>query len=468
MSLLQARGLTLRYAQEHPLFQAVDFEINPGDRIALVGPNGAGKSSLLRILTGEQPPDRGAIVNRRGLIIDAFSQSDPGDPELSAGQRTRARLAELLAQPADVLFLDEPTNHLDAKGRHWLAHQLLRQNRTCLFVSHDEDFLAQLATRVFEIRRGEFREFSGGYLHYQSQSELHEHQSWSAYHQEQRQLAAFERAAQRRDSLAAKVAVRPSDSCDNPFYKAKSAKVARTARLLRERLPQEAQIHKPWEEQPIPTLSFLNFARPADPPIDLQNLILPFAGVHLNQAIRRAERWAIRGPNGSGKTTLFRAIRGELHPAQGAIKIGNNVKLGYFAQEAETLHPNETPLECCLRENPDRTWVQTILACLKLPRAYANVPIRQLSLGERAKTAIAQLLTNGANVLLLDEPTNHLEIEARRALIQTLQQYPGTILFASHDAAFTAAVATHSLELTRPPRDSPPLRLSHQNPAHSA
>jgi ATPase subunit of ABC transporter with duplicated ATPase domains len=467
MSILQARGLALRYAQEQPLFQAVDFEINPGDRIALVGPNGAGKSSLLRILTGDQPPDRGTITRRRGLVTAAFSQSDPGDPELSAGQRARARLAQILAESADLLLLDEPTNHLDARGRHWLAHQLLRHNRTSLFVSHDEDFLAQLATRVFEIRRGQFREYNGGYAQYQSQAQLLERQSWAAYHHSQRQLAAFERAAQRRDSLAAKVAVRPPDSRDNPFYKAKSAKVARTARLLRERIPQLAQVQKPWEDQPISTLDFLHFTRPADPPIDLQNLILPFTGAHLHLTIRRGERWALRGPNGSGKTTLFRTIRGELPPAAGAVKIGNNVKLGYFAQQAETLDPNESPLDCCLRGNPDRTWVQTILACLKLPRAYASVPIRLLSLGERAKTALAQILTAGANVLLLDEPTNHLEIEARLALRETLAQYPGTILFASHDQAFTEAVATHTLDLARPARDSQPRPQGDQSPARS-
>ncbi len=438
MSYLQARGLTLRYAQQHPLFQAVDFDINPGDRVALVGPNGAGKSSLLRIITGAQPPDAGVITKPRGLTLAHFSQADADvDPPLSAGQRARARLAEILDEPAGILLLDEPTNHLDTRTRHWLAHQLLRHNHTCLFVSHDEDFLHQIATRIFEIRRGQFRQFTGTYAEYLRHAETLNQKNWSAYESEQRQLAAFERAAQRRDQLAAKVAdMPPGGAVSRAFYNAKSAKVARTARLLRERLPHESQVAKPWEDQPIPTFDFRNFTRPGDPPIDIQNLTLSYGPntilKNFTLTLRRGERWAIQGPNGSGKTSLFRAIRSELTPTAGTITIANNVKLGYFAQEAETLNPRQTPLEACLAECTDRTWVQTILACLKLPREYANVPIAQLSLGERAKTALAQILVSGANVLLLDEPTNHLEIEARQALMATLDQFPGAILLITH------------------------------------
>lgn len=457
MSLLQARGLALRYAQEHPLFQAVDFEINPGDRIALVGPNGAGKSSLLRILNEEQSPDEGRIAKRRGLLLAIFLQANDGDTRQSAGQRSRAHLAHVLAAGADILLLDEPTNHLDAPGRHWLTHQLLRRDRTVLFVSHDEDFLRAVATRVFEIRRGQFHQYNGGYEFYQHQTQLANQHQWANYESEQRQIKSLHRAAERRDQLAAKVAdAPPGGAISRAFYNAKSAKVARTGRLLRERLPTEMRTKKPWEEQPIPKLDFQNSVRPSDPPITLKNVTLAYAERPIVQGcqltIRRGERWAISGPNGAGKTTLFRAIRGELQPTEGAIQFGRQVKLGYFAQEAETLASNQTPLEICLRENPDRTWVQTIFACLKLPRANVQVPIRQLSLGERAKTALAVLLVNGANVLLLDEPTNHLEIEARRALLETLQQWDGTILFVSHDAAFSEALATHTFAMEPKPR----------------
>ena len=219
MSLLQARGLALRFAQEQPLFHAVNFEINPGDRIALIGPNGAGKTSLLRVLTGELPPDGGLVTVRRGLAIATYSQSLPRDgdishwpedvepilrglgfdteafytplSELSAGQRSRALLARALAAPADLLLLDEPTNHLDAKARDWLEHFLLRHKRTCLFVSHEDEFLDAVSTRIFELRRGKFREFSGGYQAFQADSTAAQRADWATYNTEQRQLAAF-------------------------------------------------------------------------------------------------------------------------------------------------------------------------------------------------------------------------------------------------------------------------------------
>jgi len=478
MSLLQARGLALRFAQEQPLFHAVNFEINPGDRIGLAGPNGAGKTSLLRILTGELTPDGGLVTARRGLAIATFSQSLPRDGEicewpedvepilrglgfgteafytplaqLSAGQRSRALLARALAAPADLLLLDEPTNHLDAKARAWLEQFLLRHKRTCLFVSHEEAFLDAVATRMFELRRGKFREFPGGYQAFQADSAAAHRADWAAYEMEQRQLAAFERAAQQRSTLAVKVAVTPpGGGAARAFYGHKAAKIARTARLLRERLPPESRHAKPWEEQSIPTLDFRNYTRSADPPIVFDRLTAGYGRNptidSLSLTIRRGERWAVRGPNGSGKTTLLRAIRGEILPSQGTVNVGHDVRIGYFAQEAETLDPRETSLEACLHHCSDVTWIRTILACLKLPREYANVPIAQLSLGERAKTALAQVLVSGANLLLLDEPTNHLEIEARAALIETLRQWPGTLLAVSHDEAFLEAVTTDSI-----------------------
>lgn len=473
MSILQAKGLSLRYAHERPLFANVDFELNPGDRVAVVGPNGAGKSSLLRILAGDLAPDAGSLIRRRGLLVASFHQSSNDESELadwdiepalrglgfdtddlyrpfsqlSAGQRSRARLARALTQPADVLLLDEPTNHLDAKARAWLEHHLLRTERAVLFVSHDDAFLDKLATRVFALKRGDFRAFTGTWQDYQQRAQQIDAANWATYDSEQRRLAAWERAARQRESIVARLEdTPPGCGAAKAFYGHKAAKVARTARMLRERIPDASRAQKPWEEQAIPKLDFLHFTRSGDPPVDLQNLTLTYGETNvvenLNLTVRRGERWAILGPNGCGKTTIFRAIRGELAPNRGAVQIARNVKIGYFAQEAETLAPTDTPLEACRRECPDRTWVQTIFACLKLPREYAEVPIGQLSLGERAKTALAQILVSGANVLLLDEPTNHLEIEARHALTETLLQFPGTILFTSHDEAFIEAIAT--------------------------
>ena len=279
-----------RFAQEQPLFQAVNFDINPGDRIALVGPNGAGKSSLLRILAGELEPDAGNIVRRRGLAVAYFAQSHAIEPlprglgcegldGLSAGQRSRALLARALTQSADLLLLDEPTNHLDARARAWLEHFLLRHERTCLFVSHDEDFLDAVATRVFSIQRGKFVAHTGGYREYQAHMKAVESRSWADFEGEQKRLAAFERAAQRRDALARKVAEPPPGArYSQDFYNRKAAKVARSGRLLRERIAETSRVPKPWEEQAIPKLNFHNCERAGDPPVAIRNITLSYGG----------------------------------------------------------------------------------------------------------------------------------------------------------------------------------------------
>jgi ATPase subunit of ABC transporter with duplicated ATPase domains len=478
MSLLQAKGLCCAYPATGRLFAKVDFDVDAGDRIALVGPNGAGKTSLLRILAGDQRPDEGQIVRRRGLTWAYFSQEgrsateahpeerertlrglgfDTADVErpvewMSAGQRGKWFLATCLESGADLLLLDEPTNHLDARAQEWLWQFLVRRQTTCVFVSHDEDFLRRVSTRTFEIRRGNFQAFGGGYELYQQQRSEQLAREWEGYESQQKQIAAWERAAAKRDTLAAKVAAAPPGAkLSHDFYRRKAAKVARTGRILREREMMLEPVDKPWEEAAIPQLDFRNTPRAGGVPVAVEQLSKSF-GDHrvirgLDWFCRRGERWAVVGPNGCGKTTLFRLLLGLEKPDAGVIRFGHQVQLGYYAQEAENLDPQATPVEICREVCGDLTWIRTLLACLKLPRDYAGVPMRQLSGGERSKVALARLLVSGANVLLLDEPTNHLEWEARQALVGTLRQFPGTLLFTSHDAAFVDALATARLAL---------------------
>ena len=154
------------------------------------------------------------------------------------------------------------------------------------------------------------------------------------------------------------------------------------------------------------------------------------------------------GPNGSGKTTLLRILLGQERPDAGTIQFGAHVRLGYYAQEGENLDPASSPVELCLRVHPEESWVRTILGCLRLRGEQAMRPIGTMSAGERSKVALARLLLSGANLLLLDEPTNHLDIEAREAVEGTLTQFPGTILFVSHDRYFIGTLADGILHLS--------------------
>jgi ATP-binding cassette, subfamily F, member 3 len=360
---------------------------------------------------------------------------------LSGGQRTRAALARGLNSDAELLLLDEPTNHLDIAAREWLEDQLARRRGACVFVSHDRTLLRRLATRVLEIERGMVRIFEGGYDDYRARRALLERQAWENYDAQQRRRAAAQQAAERRSRLAVQVAAAPAGvKGSRDFYGRKAAKVARTGRILRERVTRESQAAKPWQEEPIPVLDFAHVRRSGDIALAVTGLSKSYGGKRLFENLTfylsRGERLAIAGPNGSGKTTLLRILCGIEQPDAGQVQLGANVELGYAAQDSDNLPLDRTPLEVC----GSGTLARTLLGCLKVRPDRIADPLCNLSAGERAKVALVRLLVSGANLLLLDEPTNHLEIEAQEALEQTLAQFPGTIVIVSHDRSFLDAL----------------------------
>jgi ATPase subunit of ABC transporter with duplicated ATPase domains len=433
-----------------PLFEDATFSIDPGDRIGLVGPNGSGKSTLLRLLAGEFEPTSGTLIRRKNMIASMLER--PDDNDLSSGQRTREALAELMRTPLDLVLLDEPTNHLDVEARDWLAYWLERSRVTAVIVSHDRDFLNRVTKRTIVIERGRVRTYAGNYDFMLAERGSNEDRAWSEYDAQQRRVAAAQAAAEKRDRLSSKVAKTPSGvRHSKDFYGRKAAKVARTGRLLRERDKIEPTIAKPWEEQRIPELDFTHVPYCSTLALNVDHLTAGYGSPVISDVsfhVHRGERWALTGPNGSGKTTLLRALLGTIAPMSGSIHWGSGVRIGYYAQEHEHLPPQSTPLEICLDVCPDETAVRTMLACLKLKQDLLRQPLGMLSLGERSKTALARLLLGSYNVLLLDEPTNHLEMEAQEALASALKQYPGVLIFVSHDQWFTRRVATDHKDLS--------------------
>ncbi len=371
---------------------------------------------------------------------------------LSSGQRARAELTRLLLTPGDLVLLDEPTNHLDIQARKWLEGYLSRLDAACLMVSHDRAFLNHAVTRIFEIRRGVFTVFEGNYESYREQRALRERQAWERFEARQRRLAAARQASERRMKLARKVAAAPLGVRPNKdFYGRKAAKVARTARILRQRSEREPVAEKPFQETPIPKLDFSNVPRASDVVLRVEGLSKAYGEKELFRglefSLRRGERLAVVGPNGCGKTTLLRILLGEVTPDSGVVHRGHNVRVGYYAQEGENLDARKSPLEVCRSVWEGETLVRTILGCLKVRGEQAVRPLATMSMGERGKVALARLLLSGINVLLLDEPTNHLDIEAREAVEETLAQFPGTVLFVSHDEYLIDILADEVLKL---------------------
>jgi len=386
-----------------------------------------------------------------GLGFDAREKSLPM-ALLSSGQRARAELARILLTPGDLLLLDEPTNHLDLQTRRWLEEYLSQLDIACLMVSHDRAFLNNAVERIFEIRRGIFSVFEGNYDFYRAQRVLRQRQEWERFEAQQRRLAAARQASERRMTVARKVAAAPAGIRPNKdFYGHKAAKVARTARILLERAQREPAISKPWQDTPIPALDFPNVQRASDVVLRVEGLSKAYGGKDLFKgltfSLRRGERRAVVGPNGCGKTTLLRILLGLASPDQGAVDQGHGVHLGYYAQEGENLDAERSPLELCRSVECGETLVRTVLACLKVRGEQVMRPLETMSMGERGKIALARLLLSGANLLLLDEPTNHLDIEAREAVEETLSQYPGTLMFVSHDEYLIDALADETLHL---------------------
>jgi ATP-binding cassette subfamily F protein 3 len=360
---------------------------------------------------------------------------------LSGGERTRAALARALFADSDLLILDEPTNHLDIAAREWLESTLASRATPCVITSHDRALLSAFANRIVEIERSKVTVFECGYAEYRRARALLDRQAWSAYEAFERRKTAIIRAAHRRDQLSARVAAAPEgERGGNDHYARKAAKVARTARILRERVGEEERVAKPWEESPIEGLTFDRLTRSGDIVVAGSGLTKTYGSKTLFRDlgfhVRRGDRLAIMGPNGSGKTTLLNLIQGIARPDSGSVHFGANVEMECVGQNPAGFDLELSPLDVC----GCGTAARTLLACLKLRPDRLNRPLQELSGGERTKVALARILTSGANLLLLDEPTNHLEIEAQEALEQALRLYPGTVIVVSHDRCFLDAL----------------------------
>jgi len=502
MSIVVAKDLAKYYGAQD-IFAGISFQIAHGDRIALVGANGVGKTTLLLIIAGLEMPTSGQVESAKNLrmgylsqradvaterplydeMLEVFdtlhAQQDQlrrlekrmADPEqraqamqrygellqafelaggysyeveikrvlsglgfakedytkplelLSGGQRTRAQLAKLLLQKPDLLLLDEPTNHLDLQATEWLEEFLGQWKGSLIVVAHDRYFLDKVANHVWEMGFGHMDQYRGNYTAYAEARTLH------IAHRQAEYDAQREFIAKERDFI----------------QRYKAGQRSREAKGREKRLQRLDRVERPQRQK---TMSFSLSTK-----VRGGNNVLVTRGLQVgydrpliecpNLLLLRRERAALLGPNGCGKTTLLKTLLGEIAPLAGEFTIGANVQVAYFAQGHENLDDENTVLDEILKvRNLPLEQARGLLGRFLFSGDDVFKSVASLSGGERGRLALAELTLHGANFLLLDEPTNHLDIPSQELLERVLQEFPGTILFVSHDRYFIDALAT--------------------------
>ena len=479
-----------------PVLNGVSFMINPRDRIALVGKNGAGKTTMLRLLTGEYEPTSGRISMDKGLQIGYLPQvmlhnegttlreetltprtpSPKGEgednwedesekarmvaeadrtliglgftredfdrqcSEFSGGWRMRIELAKILLSKPDLLLLDEPTNHLDIESIQWLEQWITQAPCAVVLVSHDRAFIDNVTNRTIEISLGRIYDYNVNYSHFvELRKERHEQQV-RAYENQQKMIAEAE------------------DFIERFRYKPTKAVQVQSRIKMLEKLE---RLEVDQEDNSRLRLKFPPAPRSGDYPVICETLSFAYPLKRENAqgaeetcfalskgkpvfsdatfTIKRGEKVAFVGKNGEGKTTMVRCIMGELNDYSGVLKIGHNVKIGYFAQNQAALLDGEATVFDTIDRvavGDIRTKIKDILGAFMFGGEASEKRVKFLSGGERSRLAMIRLLLEPVNLLILDEPTNHLDMRSKDVLKDAIKDFDGTVIVVSHDRDF--------------------------------
>lgn len=478
--------LTLQNAElafgDQPLLDHADLTIVDGERIGVIGRNGTGKSSLLKVVAGQDKLDDGSRTVMDGLVI-AYVEQEPFLPPAqsilesliergrfydvadeqekwkkiarleeylhrfglksdqalqgtSGGEKKRAALALAFAIQSDLLLLDEPTNHLDIDGILILEELIkneCRNSKSLMVITHDRAFLDSVSTRIVELDRGILRSYPGNFDSYESRKE--------------QELIAEDIARRKFDKFWAQEEVWIRKGIEARRTR-NEGRVRRLERLREERAARRDRLGQI-------NLNIDAGMKSGKIVAELENVSLSFGDKtivkNLNFKLLRGDRLGLVGHNGVGKSTLISLILGKREPDSGTVKLGTNLQIAYFDQLRAQLDPNKTVAETI---SPGSQWIEiggskkhvmAYLGDFLFPPRRANVPVSNLSGGERNRLLLARLFALPANLLVLDEPTNDLDIDSLELLEQTLQTYPGTLILVSHDRRFLDNVVTEVL-----------------------
>lgn len=374
------------------------------------------------------------VLNGMGFEDRAWNQEIDS---LSGGEKTRLALAKLLLEEPGLLILDEPTNHLDFRTLMWLEDYLQEYRGGLLVVSHDRYFLDKMVGKIWEIENKTVVAYKGNYTKYKQLREERITRMEKEYEQTMERIASMKDFAQRNIVRAT------------------------TSNMAKSRLHQLEHIEvvePPSRRIPTPRFRFEFERNPVKDVLTVRNLTL-VAGEGADRIVlseniqfdvKRGEKIALIGPNGVGKSTLLRTLIGQLH-ARGEVYWGDKVRWSYYEQENRTLNPANTALEEIWGRWPRLAphEARGILGQVLITGDNAFKEIGILSGGERARVALAVMMQEKGNVLILDEPTNHLDLQSKEALEKAMIEFPGTMIFVSHDRYFLNTIPTKIFELHR-------------------
>ena len=358
------------------------------------------------------------------LLGLGFNRSDLDRPtaEFSGGWRMRIELAKLLLQRPDVLLLDEPTNHLDIESIQWLESFLATRANAVVLVSHDRAFLDAVTTRTIEISLGSIYDYKVNYSHFvQLRAERLEQQQ-RAYENQQKQIQDTEAFIER--------------------FRYKATKAVQVQSRIKQ-LEKLERVEVDEVDNSRLNLKFPPAPRSGDYPVIAENLKKAY-GSHVvfdqvTFTIERGEKVAFVGKNGEGKSTLVKCIMHEIDDYTGTLKLGYNIKIGYFAQnQAQMMDEELTVFDTIDRVavGDIRTKIRDILGAFMFGGEASDKKVKVLSGGEKTRLAMIRLLLEPVNLLILDEPTNHLDMKSKDVLKQAIKDFDGTVIVVSHDREF--------------------------------
>ncbi len=351
--------------------------------------------------------------------------------EFSGGWRMRVELAKILLQRPDVLLLDEPTNHLDIESIQWLENFLSTSSSAILLVSHDRAFIDAVTTRTIEISLGKIYDYNVNYSKYLVlRVERHEQQV-RAYENQQKQIQETEEFIER--------------------FRYKATKAVQVQSRSKQ-LDKLVRLEVDLEDNSRLSLKFPPAPRSGSIPVELEHLSKAYGDNvildNIGMIINRGEKVAFVGKNGEGKSTLVKCIMDEI-AYTGTLKLGHNVKIGYFAQnQASLLDGERTVFETIdyVAVGDIRTKIRDILGAFMFGGEASDKKVQVLSGGERSRLAMIRLLLEPVNLLILDEPTNHLDMRSKDVLKEAIKAFDGTVIVVSHDREFLNGLVTKVYE----------------------